>query len=48
MNKAYYDNYFKYYLEVEYTFIWGEFYECNGGHVWHLSDIEEEWENMAS
>ena len=35
---------FEQYLEFEYTHLGGEYYECMGGHVWHLSGIETHWE----
>ena len=44
--KGYFDNDFTYYLESEYTHIADDYYECNGNHIWHLGDIEKEWENM--
>ncbi len=39
-------NSFNEYLEAEYeTTSQDEFYECNGGHLWHIGDILKEWEN---
>ena len=35
---------FNEYLECEYEHRYGEMYECPGGHLWHISDIEKQWE----
>tara|TARA_R110000823_G_C15725560_1_gene479164 strand:+ start:310 stop:507 length:198 start_codon:yes stop_codon:yes gene_type:complete len=32
------------YLESEYTQIdSSEYYECNGAHIWHITNIQEEY-----
>ena len=40
--------YFEEYLECEYEHLYGEMYECPGGHIWHISDIIEEWERLLN
>lgn len=37
---------FEEYLESEYIHLVADFYECNGGHTWHLDDIEEEYKRI--
>ena len=39
------------YLEYEYqeqSNTLGEFYECNGGHLWHVDDIKKEYYHIKS
>lgn len=38
-----YDDFQKY-LEMEYTKIYGDYYECNGGHIWYIDAIEEQYQ----
>ena len=38
---------FEDYLESEYENIGNtEFYECMGGHTWHISNIEQEYKQL--
>ena len=39
---------FEEYLECEYEHLYGEMYECPGGHIRHISDIIEEWERLLN
>ena len=39
---------FNEYLECDYIHKGGELYECPGGHIWHISDIIEEWERLLN
>ena len=44
-------NNFDEYLESEYeeqSNTLGEFYLCNGGHLWHISDIKKEYYHIKS
>ena len=46
-------NNFDEYLESEYEpkyceYEKDEFYECNGGHLWHISDIKKEYYHIKS
>ncbi len=40
-----YDN-FKHYLESEYDTLREDYYVCMGNHVWHISNIHEEYERL--
>ena len=36
------------YIEMEFVQLGGDMYECNGGHVWHESTIEEHFNGLES
>lgn len=38
---------FEEYLESEYKHLAMDFFECNGGHVWRIDDIEKEYINIC-